>query len=190
MTQGWVDLADLKRNDKDNSYTGASHIIKHDPYELRFAFPRGQGLEVKSVTARGSHGRLEVRTMNHQGWAAVEVTSPTTQDVKWEVKFGPAPYFHYTQGAPAGLAVTRTADDTATLRWQEQYWLNAGYQVYVNGTLWGGTPRAGITLTGLDPNAEYNVEVRSVWQDGKESPSSPTRGARLKFTLKSLPTTS
>lgn len=186
VTQGWVDLFDLKRNDADDGFAGASHVIKHDSYELRFAFPRGKGLQVKSATAQGAHRNVQVQIFNHQGWAGVEITSPTTQDVKWEVKFGPAPYFHFQLGAPVGLAVTRQGDDTAVLRWNEQYYLNAGYQVYVNGVLWGAAPRAGFTLTGLDPNAEYDVEVRSVWQDGRESPGTPARGARIRFSLKSL----
>jgi len=73
-----------------------------------------------------------------------------------------------------------------TLRWAEQYYLNAGYQVYVNGALWGYTPNASFTLPGLDPSTDYTVEVRSLWQDGIESPSDARRGARISFNLKSM----
>jgi len=185
VTQGWVDLADLGRGD-DDSFHGTSRVIKGDPYDLRFAFPRGKGMAVGSVTARGK-GRVAFNVDNHQGWASVELVSPTTQSVKWEVKFKPAPYFHYPLGIPTRLAATKQAADRVTLRWAEQYYLNAGYQVYVNGALWGYTPNASFTLPGLDPTADYTVEVRSVWQDGIESPSDNRRGARLMFNLKSMP---
>src|SRR5215813_8076525 len=40
ITQGWVDLLAVNRDDATNSYTGKSSVVKNDPYELRFVFPR------------------------------------------------------------------------------------------------------------------------------------------------------
>src|SRR6185312_8189246 len=39
ITQGWVDLISQKYDAKTNGYQGASHVIKNDPYEIRFVFP-------------------------------------------------------------------------------------------------------------------------------------------------------
>src|SRR5262249_48903728 len=43
-------------------------------------------------------------------------------------------------------------------------------------------PAAGFSLRGLDPGAEYTVGVKTVWQDGRESP----RAGQAKFTLAAL----
>src|SRR5262249_30671003 len=46
----------------------------------------------------------------------------------------------------------------------------------------GYAPTNSFTLRGLDPDASYNAEVRTVWEDGTAS----ERKAELKFTIKSL----
>jgi hypothetical protein len=88
ITQGWVDL--VSHSLKANTYSGRSKVVKNDPYELRFAFPRGKYYQIKSATARSGTGRLPVRIVNHQGWATAEITSPQTTEVSWAVVFEPA----------------------------------------------------------------------------------------------------
>ena len=58
ITQGWVDLLGLNRNDTTNSYTGKSNVVKNDAYELRFVFPRGKNFRIKSATARGALAKV------------------------------------------------------------------------------------------------------------------------------------
>src|SRR5215471_17563874 len=182
ITQGWVDLLALDRNDETNSYRGKSNVIKNDPYELRFVFPRGKNFQIKSATARGPAGNLPVKIANHQGWATAQMISPRTTQVNWSVVFEPADIYHYPVREPANLFIERAGLDNVTLKWSAQYYLNAGYQVYLNGVPAGFTPTNTFTLRGLEPDTNYTVAVATVWEDGTAS----ERKAELKFTLKSL----
>lgn len=182
ITQGWVDLVALDSNDATNSFTGKSKVVKNDPYELRFVFPRGKNFKINSATARGAAGNLPVKIANHQGWATMQILSPRTAQVSWSVRFEPADSYHYPVREPANLFVERASLDSATLKWSAQYYLNAGYQVYLNGVLVGFTPTNTFTLRELDREANYTVEVKTVWDDGTGS----EKKTELKFTLKTL----
>ena len=96
---------------------GTSTLVRNDPYELRFAFPRGTNFAIKSASARGPSGRLPVKIANHQGWATAEFTSPRNGKVSWEVQFEPADFYHYPTAAPEGVFVERTGLDEVNLRW-------------------------------------------------------------------------
>ena len=52
LTQGWIDLIAFNHNDAANSFTGKSNVVKNDPYQLRFVFPRGKNFKVKSATVK------------------------------------------------------------------------------------------------------------------------------------------
>ena len=176
ITQGWVDL--ISHSIRGSRYSGKSRLIKNDPYNLRFVFPRGKNFAVKSATAGG----LPVRIVNHQGWAEVEITSPKTTEVSWEVRFETAPAYHFPVKEPQHLWAERAGVDGANLRWTIVHQPAAGYQVSLNGTVLGFTPSQVFALRGLDPNTTYTAEVRTVWQDGTLS----EKKAQLAFTLKKI----
>jgi hypothetical protein len=182
ITQGWIDLVSLNRNDAANSFSGKSNVIRNDPYQLSFVFPRGRNFRVKTATARGSTGNLPVRIANHQGWATVRITPSRTTQISWSVVFESTDSYRYPVREPASLWAEQATMDGATLKWPAQYYLNAGYQVFLNGRLLGFTPNNSFPLRGLDPDASYTAEVRTVWDDGTAS----EKKAELKFTLKSL----
>ncbi len=182
ITQGWIDLAALNVNGSGDTFKGTSKIIGNDPYELRFVYPRRTNYVVKRAIARAGLSRLRVTVANHQGWAAVKITSAKTRDITWEVQFEPRDFYHYPAAAPVGLFVERVGLDGVNLNWREQYYLNAGYQVYLDGALLGYTPAAGFPIRGLNPLTNHVAEVKAVWEDGRESP----RSGRLEFTLASL----
>jgi hypothetical protein len=169
LTQGWIDLVSLTRSADGRAFKGVSEVVGNDPYALRFAFPRGTNCVVKSVRARGSGGTLPVRIENHQGWASVTVTPRHTGRIRWEVTFGPGDVYHFPPGTPAGLTVERAGLGGVNLHWQEQYYLNCGYQVYLDGALAGYTADAVFPLRGLDWNQPHTASVAAVWQDGSES---------------------
>jgi hypothetical protein len=173
ITQGWVDL--ISHQIRGNHYTGRSKLIQKDPYNLRFAFPRGKNFVIASATA----GKLPVRITNHQGWAEVEITSPRTTEVSWEVRFEPAPAYHFPVKEPQHLRAERNGVDGANLRWMIPAQPTFAYQVSLNGTVLGYTTSQTFALRGLDPNTTYTAEVRSVWQDGTLS----EKKAQLLFTL-------
>ncbi len=182
ITQGWVDLAALSQNETGDTFDGTSRLIKDDPYELRFVFPRGTNYVVKQATARAGLRRLPVKIFNHQGWAAVQIDSTKTREINWEVQFAPADLYRFPPSEPNGLWLERVGLDGINLHWQEQYYLNAGYQVYLDGQRLGYTPEARFPVRGLDPRTNYTVEVKTVADGGQESP----RAGRLNFTLASL----
>ena len=180
ITQGWVDLVSLGRNAAGDSFSGTSRVIQNDPYELRFVFPRGTNYTVKSAVARAGFHRLPVKIFNHQGWAAVRMTSPETREAKWEVRFEPADSYRFPPSEPTRLRLEQAGADGVNLHWQEQYYLNAGYEVYLNGKLLGYTPSAHFQIRGLDSHTNYIAEVRTVAETGQTSP----RAARINFTVK------
>ena len=177
LTQGPVELKKL--NHLGNSFTGTSHIIKNDPYKLSFVFPAGTNGTVTRATARAGMHKLPVTIANHQGWAMVEFASTKTEDVNWEVTFGPADMFHYPPSAPERIFAKLIGLDGVSISWREQYYLNAGYEVYVDNKLLGHTPEAHFLVHGLDPNASHTARVKTVWDDGSESP----RAAEVTFNL-------
>jgi hypothetical protein len=182
ITQGWLDLVTLNHNDSANTYSGKSNVVKNDPYELRFVFPRGKNFRVRSGKARSTGGNLPVKISNHQGWATVQILSPLTTEMSWSVVFEPAENYRFPVREPANLWAERAGIDGVNLKWSAQYYLNAGYQVYLNGALLGYTPTNTFPLRGLDPETSYTAEVRTVWDDGMAS----EKKAELKFTVKSM----
>jgi hypothetical protein len=184
ITQGWVDLVSLSRNAAGDAFSGSSRVIANDPYELRFVFPRGTNTNysVKNATALADSSELPVQIFNHQGWAAVRMTSPETREVKWEVQFEPSDTYNFPPSEPNGLWLERAGLDGVNLHWQEQYYLNAGYQVYLDGKLLGYASAAHFPIRGLDPHTNYIAEVRTVGENGQTSP----RTGRLNFTVGSL----
>ena len=183
ITQGWVDLAALNYDASNMRYSGTSHVIKNDPYELSFVFPRDKNFRIKSISAHTSEGEeLQASSANHQGWAVATINCPETTDVVWEVEFEPAVIYAYPTQVPTNLRVERVGLDGVNLTWSEQYYLNVGYQVYLNGELMGYTPRAAFPLSGLDPAAEYAAGVETVWEDGTTS----ERKVEQTFSIKSM----
>ena len=176
ITQGWVDL--VSQELKENRYSGRSRLIKNDPYTLWFAFPSGKHFTIKSATAGG----LPVCVINHQGWAAVEITSPKTTEVTWEVVFEPASGYHFPVREPQNLSAQSVGLDGADLRWTIPAQPTFGYEVTLNGLKLGATTTQGFALRNLDPNTDYTAEVRSVWQDGTRSEKS----ANLQFNLRKI----
>ena len=178
ITQGWVDLISQAFSSRLNSYTGKSRLIRNDPYNLRFAFPRGKNLRIKNASA----GKLPVRISNHQGWASIEFTSPKTTEVRWEVTFENSPAYHFPVKEPQHLWAERVGVDGANLRWVIPAQPTFAYQVSLNGKTLGYTPSQAFSLRGLDPNTAYTAEIRTVWQDGTLS----EKKAQLVFSLQKI----
>ena len=184
ITQGWVDLVQLDSGPEGLSFSGKSRVIKNDPYKIHFVFPRGTNFAIERITARSSSGSLSSSHTNHQGWATVTIDSDITTEVNWEVTFEPADSYVYPTRTPGGLRVERVGLDGIDFKWNAQYYLNAGYQVYFDGHLLGYTPDTSYPLRGLDPERTYQLEVRSIWSDG--TVGERHEKAELEFSLKSL----
>jgi len=178
ITQGWVDLVSSSYDRAAHTYRGKSRVVRNDPYELRFAFPRGTGMAVSAASADG----LPVRISNHQGWATVEFTPPSSGVVNWRVTFAPAPYYRYQPHTPYGLTVQRVGIDGADIRWSSNYYLNTGFELFLGDSLLGYAPSTTFPLRGLNPDSLYTVALRTVWQDGQTS----LKAATLQFSTAAL----
>jgi len=182
LTQGWVDLVSQAYEAANNSYQGRSKVVKNDPYEIRFVFPRGKNFRIKQAAASSMNGSLAVKISNHQGWATVEFNSPRTTEVKWNVSFTAAEVYHFPVRQPQNLWAERVGIDGLNLRWTVQHQPAAGYMVWLNGKLLGLTSSQVFALRDLDPDTSYSAEVKTLWQDGTVS----EKKAALQFTVRQL----
>jgi hypothetical protein len=178
ITQGWIDLLTESFDASRNVYSGRSRLVRNDPYEIRFAFPKGKNFLVKQASAVSGRAKLPVKITNHQGWASVEFTSPQNADISWTVAFEPADPYRFPVRAPNNPWIESTGLDGTILHWNVQHQPAVGYQISVDGNIIGYSTSQSFRLQNLDPNREYTAEIRTVWQDGKISEKSAT----LKFT--------
>jgi hypothetical protein len=87
-------------------------------------------------------------------------------EIFWEITFEPAPHYTFKTRDPGSVTANRVGLDGIDLSWNPQYYLNSGYQVYLDGQLLGYTPDCSFPLRGLDPLKTYLADVRTVWDDG------------------------
>ena len=171
ISQGWVDLVACGYDAKEMVFSGTSRVVRDDPYELRFVFPRkGSGFRIKSADARAE----EVTVRNHGRWATVTIRHSINAEVPWEVRFEPAAYYDFPVRPPAGLRADVKGLNKAILGWDSSYYLNAGYAVSVDGAYRFTTPVNGCEVALPDPGHEYEIKVASAWLDGTVSPKAAT----------------
>ncbi|MGB9764491.1 MAG: NPCBM/NEW2 domain-containing protein [Candidatus Saccharicenans sp.] len=176
LTQGWVDLISLDYDPTAQVIKGKSQVIKNDPYELRFVFPRNhRGLKIKRVEAPGYASTFH----NHDGWATVTISSQATDNVSWEVYFEEGDIYNFPVRAPSGLKAEIKALNKILLQWEPQYYLTAGYYVYLDGKLYLYSPINQCLVSNLDSLKEHLLEVRSVWWDGSTSEKSASLQVRI-----------
>jgi|WetSurMetagenome_2_1015567.scaffolds.fasta_scaffold00198_18 hypothetical protein len=166
ITQGWVDLLHLDSQAKGTKISGTSLIPGGEPYILSFAYPRGQNFKISSAMAFIGKKNIPVKAVCHQGWATLEFSVNDLSEVKWNVSFEPAVSYNYTVRQPEGIEVSSAGIDAVKISWQSQYYLNAGYQVYLDSVLQGYTPGNSYTFKGLNPSRTYTATVKCVWSDG------------------------
>ncbi|MEZ5021298.1 MAG: hypothetical protein R2756_14485 [Bacteroidales bacterium] len=65
-----------------------------------------------------------------------------TGDISWNVTFEPDYAYSYTVRQPEESVLSLTAINAARVTWRSQYYLNVGYQVYLDGKLLGYTPNS------------------------------------------------
>ncbi len=187
ITQGWIDLEDIDYDNGNKTYSGLSNVIKDDPYQLHFAYPRGEYYKISNVQLKGAAG-LKSEITNHQGWSTLTIYSPRTTEIRWTVSFDTAYSYKYMTREPGRLSAEAVGIDAVKLSWGAQYYLNSGYQVYLDDELIGYSPATYFTLNGLDPEKEYTADVRTVWKDGEvnQRPEGDEQEHGIKIRLKSL----
>lgn len=163
ITQGVAELLFLKSN--GNYFEGRSRIIKNEPYEISFAFPKGKNYIVKSVSA----DKAKYEFFNYQGWSRVKFTPLENGVLSWKVSFSPSDIYDYPVTKPSEPWIEKAGIDRVLLEWNDSYYLNKGYNVYLDGKILGYTPYSSFLIKNLDPDKSYMVEIKSVWESGRES---------------------
>jgi hypothetical protein len=85
VSQGAVDLSDVKWDAATQTLSGKSKVVTGDDYELRLDAPKG--LTASAVTTTGN-GASAVSKQDGRH-VRVTIKSPTTGEVAWAVRFGP-----------------------------------------------------------------------------------------------------
>jgi hypothetical protein len=83
ITQGGVDLADVKWDAKRGELAGRSRVVRNDPYELRLWIPGG--LKPVAVEATAEKASFEVSEGGRL--VLVRLGGQTTGEVRWVVRF-------------------------------------------------------------------------------------------------------
>ena len=166
ITQGWVDLKSLSYDSARLSIKGTSQIIKGDPYQLTFVYPRNRrNLRIKKASVPGH----KFSVYNYDGWSVVSIESRSTKPVPWEVCFEEQEsYYNYPVATPERLRAYFD-DSKIVLTWEPSYYNTAGCFVSVDGSLYLYSPTNRCQISNIDLNQEHIVEVKSVWLDGTTS---------------------
>ncbi len=182
ITQGWVDVTAQSYNEKTNIYKGSSKVVKNDPYELRFAFPKGSNYIIKSAVAVTSTGKIPVKIMNHQGWAVAEFISPVTTEIKWEIRFEQDKMYSIPTQEPTELWIERVGFDGVNIHWSHRMQEYTGYQVSLNGELLGYTPSTLFPVRGLNPDKTNIIDIKTIGNDFSVS----GKKASIRFSLRPM----
>jgi hypothetical protein len=81
ISQGGVDLLDVKWNDLNKILSGSSSVVKDDPYIMTIHVP--EGFRVKTAEADGK----DMETQNLNRTAIIRMTPSTTGTVSWKISF-------------------------------------------------------------------------------------------------------
>jgi len=81
ISQGGVDLLDVKWNYRNKTLSGSSSVVKGDPYVMTIYVP--EGFRLKAAEA----DREDVETENLSHAAIVRMTPSATRAVKWRIAF-------------------------------------------------------------------------------------------------------
>lgn len=84
ITQGLVDVTDLKWDPERKCLSGVSHVIGEDPYELRLV--RGP-LAFAGAQVVEKQGDVDITAAEEAAGVRVTLDSDETQDVRWAVQF-------------------------------------------------------------------------------------------------------
>jgi hypothetical protein len=187
ITQGWPDLIRVEQKEQERKYEGESNVIKDDVYRLVFTYPRGSYYKGERLKAKGERKNIRCKIIDHQGWSVVEIESPVTQKVEWEVSFVEAEHYKYATKDPGRVTIKAEGLEGVNLSWSPQYYLNSGYQVHLDNEIQGYCPGTVFPLRNLDPFREYHADVRTVWDDGtvneRTAPAAgqPEPGVKFRF---------
>jgi hypothetical protein len=81
ISQGGIDLLYVKWNDRNNTLSGSSSVVKDDPYMMTIYAPEGFRLNAAEAD------REDVETENLSHTAVFRMIPSSTRTVKWKIAF-------------------------------------------------------------------------------------------------------
>jgi hypothetical protein len=179
ITQGLLDVAQETWNGFAPKLTGRSTLVAGDAYELRVAVPAG--FEAKAVSCEGAEATLT----SGPGLARVRMTSATSRDVNWTIKF--AATSAAATGAlakPADLKLVASEPGRVDLAWSNDPAV-AGWQVTAGDKAAMTVVEPAFTDVEAAGGAKVTYRVAALGADGRageaatievEVPKQPTLG--------------
>jgi NPCBM/NEW2 domain-containing protein/melibiase-like protein len=168
ITQGWIDLDSANYDPGEHIFSGVSKVIKNDPYEIRFVYPRNKNYKILNAKA----GNFEIEIENFQGWGIVRIFPTESITVVWEANFEASSTYSYPVSCPQNLSFFHDGKSGVMLEWTVNFSLCHGYIVSVDDNVIGWTPRNFFPLKNLVPGRKYKASVSAVWKDGTRSKES------------------
>lgn len=161
ITQGGVDLKEVRWIAGSSALSGSSDCVEDDPYTLSFAFPPGALWKVVDARIGGREARVDA----FDGGAAVSITPEKSGELKWTVRFekaGGAPAQH-----PASAEHLRAvaSDGGLTLSWEGPE--SGRFRVARDGKRLATVVGLRYHDSAVDPGIRNRYTVRAVDDSGK-----------------------
>ncbi|NQT83038.1 NPCBM/NEW2 domain-containing protein [bacterium] len=177
VTQGAVDLLDVKWDADSKKLIGRSLVVKDDPYVLRIVVPP-EPITYRFLSARANGAAVSSEARGF--WLNVALLPSTTGELKWEVAFEAVPARKIVLSPPRGLSIESVGEREAELSWEEVTEGAVGYVLFRNEKPIATVPRAFYHDSGLKPDSVYRYQVAAVDWSGRYYGSKETVEVRTK----------
>ncbi len=177
VTQGAVDLVDVKWDAASKTLLGRSLVVKDDPYTLRIVMPP-EPVAYRFLSA--SAGEASVSSEVHTPWLSVTFLPSEAGEVGWQVAFEPAPAAKVALSPPRGLSPTSIGRREVELSWENVPEGAVGCTVFRNEKPIATVPRPVYRDAGLKPDTTYRYRIAAVDWSGRTYPSRQSVEVRTK----------
>ena len=166
VTQGALDLREVRWSQRGDEVTGTSQVVGGDPYTITIflpPFPSKWSLE--SAAAEG----VQVQTKAEHLLAQVTLSSPHSGLVDWRLTFASTPGKEPSPAAaPTGLRAEATTMRDVRLAWNEAEQA-IGYYVYRNDQRLALVTQPRFDDRALQPDTGYTYRIAAASWDGSAS---------------------
>jgi len=164
VTQGAVDLLDVRWDPHSKKLVGRSLVVKDDPYALRIVVPpHPVAYRFSAASANGS----PISSRSRGPWLNVTLLPSATGEIRWEVAFETVPVRRTPLSPPRGLSAGRIGEREIELSWDEVPEGAVGCTVFRDEKPIATVSRPFYRDTGLKPNSAYRYRVAAVDWSGR-----------------------
>ena len=169
VTQGAVDLLDVKWESNSKKLIGRSLVVENDPYEVRIVVPP-EPIGYRFV--RVSAGEAAVNVHAQGPWLNITLLPRVTGQLAWEATFQTVSPRETRLSAPGSLSARSVGERDVELSWERTVEGAVGYIVFRDDKPLARVSRPCYLDFGLNPDTAYRYRVAAVDWSGR-SYSSP-----------------